>query len=129
MSMARETKSYTHMFDPKNYCTHNYLKIYINGRFISLSHISKNSGAVKSENIEPNSLSTPRALDKETPLPPYADDLVIFSTTPDGLQKSLDVLQSFYDDFKLEVNYKKTKCMTFGEPHRKIYFQIKKYKY
>ena len=37
----------------------------------------------------------------------YADDLVIFSTTPDGLQKSMDALQSFCDEFKLEVNYKK----------------------
>ena len=39
----------------------------------------------------------------------YDEDLVIFSTTPDGLQKSMDALQSFCD----EVNYKITKCMTF----------------
>ena len=45
----------------------------------------------------------------------------------DGLQKSMDALQSFCDGFKLEVNYKKTKCMTFtkGNHTEKLTFKLK----
>ena len=39
----------------------------------------------------------------------------------------MDGLQSFYDEFKLEVNYKKTKCMTFTEGNHteKLTFKLK----
>ena len=41
----------------------------------------------------------------------YADDLVVLSTTPDGLQCSLDKLASYCTQWKLQVNLKKTKIM------------------
>ena len=37
----------------------------------------------------------------------YADDLIIFSTTEDGLQSSLDSLSSYCEEWKLEVNNNK----------------------
>ena len=57
----------------------------------------------------------------------YADDLVIFSTTPEGLQKSIDSLQTFCEKRKIEINVKKTKCMTFtkGNQAEKQAFRLK----
>ena len=42
----------------------------------------------------------------------YADDLIIMSPTPEGLQKSLNNLNEC-KNWKLNINLKKTKCMTF----------------
>ena len=44
----------------------------------------------------------------------YADDMIIMSTTQEGLQKSLNALNDFCNKWKLNVNYKKTKCMIFS---------------
>ena len=43
----------------------------------------------------------------------YADDIVIFSNTSDGLQKGLDVLSDYCQRWKLSVNTEKTKIMVF----------------
>ena len=43
----------------------------------------------------------------------YADDIVIFSSTSDGLQKGLDVLSEYCQKWKLTVNTEKAKIMTF----------------
>ena len=43
----------------------------------------------------------------------YADDLVIYSKDRDSIQKSLVALERYCDDFKLEVNVKKTKAIKF----------------
>ena len=43
----------------------------------------------------------------------YADDLVIFSKSAHGLQKSLDRLSSYCDTWKLNINLDKTKVMLF----------------
>ena len=45
----------------------------------------------------------------------FADDLILISTTKDGLQKSLNALDSYVKKWKLEINLKKTKCMTFSK--------------
>ena len=47
----------------------------------------------------------------------YADDLILLSTTEEGLQRSLDSLGDFCKTWKLQVNSKKTKCMTFSNGH------------
>ena len=44
----------------------------------------------------------------------YADDIVLLSSTPSGLQKSLDVLGDFCDTWKLKVNTDKSKIMVFN---------------
>jgi len=44
----------------------------------------------------------------------YADDIVLLSTTQEGLQTSINTLQSFSNKWKLEVNLNKTKSMTFN---------------
>ena len=44
----------------------------------------------------------------------YADDLVLLSETKEGLQKSLNALDKYTNEWFLEVNPKKTKCMVFS---------------
>ena len=55
----------------------------------------------------------------------YADDLIIMSTTQKGLQKSLDALNDFCKKWKLDINYKKTKCMTFSKGSNTKNFNFK----
>lgn len=43
----------------------------------------------------------------------YADDIVIFSNTSEGLQNGLDVLSEYCSKWKLTVNIDKTKIMVF----------------
>ena len=45
----------------------------------------------------------------------YADDLILLSTSEEGLQNSLNSLYEFCSTWKLNINYKKTKCMTFSK--------------
>ena len=45
----------------------------------------------------------------------YADDVVIMSTSHDGLQHKLNKLQAFCDDWGIEVNLSKTKVMIFNK--------------
>ncbi len=49
----------------------------------------------------------------------YADDLVILSTSKEGLQNSLDKLGAFCSKWKLEINRKKSKIMFFSRGGRK----------
>ena len=48
----------------------------------------------------------------------FADDLIILSTSKNGLQKSLDKLDLYCKKWDLEVNLKKTKCMTFKKGNK-----------
>ena len=43
----------------------------------------------------------------------YADDLVLLSHSQQGLQNSLDKLSTFCEQWKMQVNLKKTKIMVF----------------
>ena len=43
----------------------------------------------------------------------YADDIIIFSETADGLQRGLDILKDYCDKWRLIVNTNKTKVMIF----------------
>ena len=43
----------------------------------------------------------------------YADDIVIFSNTSEGLQKDLDILNDNCQKWKLAANIDKTKVMVF----------------
>ena len=45
----------------------------------------------------------------------FADDLILLSTSKTGLQNSLNVLENYTKRWKLEINYKKTKCITFSK--------------
>ena len=49
----------------------------------------------------------------------YADDLIILSRSKHGLQNCLNTLQLFCETWKLDVNLKKTKIMTFQKKTRK----------
>jgi hypothetical protein len=49
----------------------------------------------------------------------YADDLAIFSTTPQGLQCSLDLLGKYCDKWRLAINTKKTKVIQFTKRRNK----------
>ena len=48
----------------------------------------------------------------------WADDIIILSETKDGLQKSLDGLNTFCTMNKLKVNIDKTKCVIFNKGGR-----------
>ena len=58
----------------------------------------------------------------------YADDLVLMSTSREGLQNCLYQLQKYCDDWKLDINVKKTKIIVFNKqgktpPNVKFTFQ------
>ena len=48
------------------------------------------------------------------PLLLYADDIVLVSDSPEGMQRHLDALQRFAQDSGLSVNLGKTKVMVFN---------------
>ena len=45
----------------------------------------------------------------------YADDIVLMSSSEEGLRKHLRSLEEFCEDWKLEVNIDKTKVCAFGK--------------
>ena len=49
----------------------------------------------------------------------YADDLIILSSSHDGLQQCLNSLSKYCDQWKLQVNSNKSKCMTFYKNNTK----------
>ena len=49
----------------------------------------------------------------------YADDLVMISTTKEGLQNMLNKLDEYSQKWNIDVNYTKTKCVTFSKGNRK----------
>jgi hypothetical protein len=55
----------------------------------------------------------------------YADDLVLMSESAQGLQKCIENLGTYCSQWKLEINIKKTKIMTFNKQGK----SIKKVKY
>ena len=50
----------------------------------------------------------------------YEDDIVIFSTSPEGLQNKLNVLGKYCDDWGMRVNINKTKVIVFNKAGRTI---------
>ena len=50
----------------------------------------------------------------------WADDIILLSESPEGLQNSLDNLNRYCTDWKLEINKKKTKVMIFNKSGRKL---------
>ena len=44
----------------------------------------------------------------------YADDIVLISESPEGMQRQLDALHTFAKDSGLSVNLGKTKVMVFN---------------
>ena len=56
----------------------------------------------------------------------YADDIILLSSSDKGLQKSLDIVDKFCTDWKLDVSYEKSKVTVFssnGKSH------LNKFKY
>ena len=51
----------------------------------------------------------------------YADDLVLLFHSQQGLQNSLDKLSTFCEQWKIQVNLKKTKIMVFQKKCRKSF--------
>ena len=56
----------------------------------------------------------------------YADDLVIMSTSAEGLQECLNKLATYCNKWKLQVNLKKTKIILFNRQGSQI---IKKHSF
>jgi len=58
----------------------------------------------------------------------YADDIVLFSESEQGLQYGLDLLEQYSDKWKLQVNINKTKVMVFrkgGRLSKNVNFRYK----
>ena len=79
--------------------------IFINGIFDEL----------REENCDPVTLDEEDKINAMA----YADDIVLVSTTKEGLQKAIDIVHNYCEKWKLEVNSKKTKCMTFTKGTQK----------
>jgi hypothetical protein len=62
--------------------------------------------------------SPPTLSSMQVPMLLYADDLLLISTSPQGLQTYLDTLHSFCDSSDLCVNLTKTHVVMFGKPPR-----------
>ena len=54
----------------------------------------------------------------------WADDLVILSSTPSGLQNAINKTNTFYTSLGLDMNKKKTKVMIFNLRGIKITNQV-----
>ena len=50
----------------------------------------------------------------------YADDLVLMSTTEEGLQRNIDKIQDFCTKWGLTINTNKSKVMTFSKTGRMV---------
>ena len=50
----------------------------------------------------------------------YADDTVLFATSPKKLQHSLNVFKNYCDKWKLKINIDKTKIVVFGSGRRRV---------
>ena len=50
----------------------------------------------------------------------WADDLLIVSETPEGLQSAINKMQLFYQSLDLKINVKKTKVMIFNQRGRTL---------
>ena len=57
-------------------------------------------------------------LDQEVKCLLFADDLVLLSPTPQGLQQSLDLLELYCQNWALTINLQKTKVMIFQKRFR-----------
>lgn len=55
----------------------------------------------------------------------YADDLVLFSTSKNDLQKKIQNLELFCEDYKMDINTSKSKVMVFNKTGKKLKINLK----
>ena len=82
-----------------------------------LFNIYINDIAYKLEGINPAPLELPNGTLVSCLM--YADDILILSRSPEGLQKLLDYTNIYCNKWKMTVNKSKTKCMTFSSKNKK----------
>lgn len=103
-----KTKSFKYLRGVRQGCILNPLlfNLYLNELPFSLNKTKSSDPLILPDGTKLNSLL-------------YADDLIILSRSKQGLQNCLNTLQSFCNDWKLNVNLKKTKTMIFQKKIRK----------
>ena len=57
----------------------------------------------------------------------WADDLILLALTPEAAQKQLNILANFCNEWGIEVNQSKTKCVVFGNDKNNINTEPKFY--
>ncbi len=67
----------------------------------------------------------PKLGEQTIPCLMYADDLCLFATSEQGLQKSLLELQSYCYDWQLTLNTEKTQVLVFNGAGRQIHTELK----
>ena len=55
----------------------------------------------------------------------YADDVLVFSETPTGLQSGINELQTYCERWKLTLNTTKSRIVVFCKGNRPVSFQLK----
>ena len=50
----------------------------------------------------------------------YADDILLLSSSAKGLQMALDQVSKFCNEWKLTINFSKTKVMVFNKPRASL---------
>ena len=58
-------------------------------------------------------IDAPKLLDTLIPILFFADDIALFSKSPQGLQAQLDIMEAFCHEHGLTVNVAKTKILVF----------------
>jgi hypothetical protein len=54
----------------------------------------------------------------------YADDVILLSTSPEGLQQKTNILEQYCNDWCLSLNISKTKMLVFNKAGRTINHDI-----
>ena len=82
-----------------------------------LFNICTDEKAYKLEGINPAPLELPNGTLVSCLM--YADNIIILSRSPEGLQKLLDHTDIYCNNWKMTVNKSKTKCMTSSSKNKK----------
>ena len=83
----------------------NLFNLYINGIFSELKQ-------ARCDPVSLNEVDNINAL-------AYADDIILLSTSKEGLQKALDTTEKYFKKWKLEVNHKKRNACHSPKAHKK----------
>lgn len=72
-----------------------------------------------------NNCESPMLLNSKVPCLMYADDIILFSETKEGLQNAINIVTKFCDEWELSMNINKTKVMIFNKAGKLLKHEFK----